>query len=1569
MASLTGNLVAETYKALLKTIDNDILTASEKQITDGFGGGSNVFIDSNGFLRANKYKVTNGLATQFLKADGSLDANTYLTSITSSQIITALGFTPVTNARTLTINGTTYDLSANRSWTVGGTAAVWGNITGTLSNQTDLQTALNAKFNNPSGTISQYIRGDGSLATFPTITGLLPAGGTTGQILAKIDATNYNTHWIDNYATQTKNEVKLGQTLTKGTAVYVSSANGTNIIVSAASNASEALSSKTFGLLETGGATNDFVKCVTFGLLAGLDTSTATEGDPVWLGVNGALIFGLANKPYAPAHLVYIGVVTRVQSNNGEIFVNVQNGFELREIHDVLAQSPTNNDGLFYESSTSLWKNKSISTVLGYTPANGANYLALTGGTLSGNLTISNSNPKLFLTDTDNNPDFSIQNYNGTFKITDETNSADRLIIYSTGIGYYNGDFKANKLYVDGGTSSQFIKGDGTLDANTYLTSSALDGYLAKAGGTMTGDLNFYTLKTTRVGGFAYIRGSWQGTYWGIGASATGHTIIIDQVDFSTGAYESISDINLMLGTRTVLHSSNFGSYALPLTGGTLTGSITATSFIKTGGTSNDYLRADGSVSTITGDIISGTGSAGYIPRFSSTSVLSSSVIYTDGTSVGISSTSLNYGGYGRTLTGAAFGSLSFGFEALGLSTTNGALLGGLSIIIANNDSTRRIGSAIQSYLSGSTATNQGADLRFYAKPDNGVLLEVVRMTSSGITFNKDLTAANITATSFIKSGGLSNQFLMADGSVSTYTNPVTGTGSATYIPKWTSASNLGSSNMSDNGTSIGISSTQTNYDVYGRTLTGAAFGSASFGFEAIGLTTTNGGLLGGFSIVVANNDSSRYIGAAIKSNLVGTTSTNYGADLRFYAKADAGVIGEVARMTSAGLRVYGIIVKDGGTSSQFLMADGSVTTGVANPVGGTGTTNYLSKWTSGNTLGNSLIFETTGFANIAGDLKIESLEPQIYLNKTGTDAGTWRILGSTGQTLRRFRIYDEQAALDRFDIFSNGNVSIGTTTDSGYKFDVNGTGRFSGALNGTSASFSSSVTANGAKSQFIADGGASYGAGISLNTALSGTDRRNWFIGTEENIIGDFVIKSSISSGGSGNSGNTRLSILNNGNVGIGINSPLSKLHVGDGSQSAINGAGNKIHIASATSAGRSALITLANSSGGTTVEGQFESSAESSDLRIIIGSTSNHPVQFRANNADAMRIVSGGNIGIGTTSPTNYSGFTTLHVNGKSGTNGGVLRLTAFDSSSSVNIYAGGSAINFNTTSAVPFIWLTQDTERMRITNDGIIQFSTTSSIPTTNNSIYSYSGNGYLYIQGGSTGLGLSASGSRNNIIYINETSNFIRFDTNNSGERMRISSGGNVLINTTTDSGYKLDVNGITRASNYYLTGGYNTPNGLVVNGDTNWTFGCYNDGGAQYYMQVKFSGTGDDNRGFRVFNQNGSTVEFRVNGIGNGIFRGSVTGTAFYESSDMRLKTLIDESAQIAKIENLEAKLYEKNGKIELGYFAQDAEKLMPYAVTKGTDGFLSLSYREVHTAKIARLEKEVAQLKAQLNIN
>jgi hypothetical protein len=48
----------------------------------------------------------------------------------------------------------------------------------------------------------------------------------------------------------------------------------------------------------------------------------------------------------------------------------------------------------------------------------------------------------------------------------------------------------------------------------------------------------------------------------------------------------------------------------------------------------------------------------------------------------------------------------------------------------------------------------------------------------------------------------------MADGSVSTLTNPVTGTGTTNYVPKWTSGSAIGNSQIFDNGTNVGIGTT-----------------------------------------------------------------------------------------------------------------------------------------------------------------------------------------------------------------------------------------------------------------------------------------------------------------------------------------------------------------------------------------------------------------------------------------------------------------------------------------------------------------------------------------------------------------------------------------------------------------------------------------------------------------------------------------------------------------------------------------------------------------------------------------
>lgn len=262
---------------------------------------------------------------------------------------------------------------------------------------------------------------------------ILPLDGTTGQILAKASNTNYDTTWIDNYTSVLKHEVKAGEAISKGQAVYVSSADGTNMIVSKSSNATEATSSKTLGLLAQDLSLNGKGFVITEGLLAGLNTNGANAGDPVWLGTGGNLIFGLANKPSAPSHLVFIGVVTRVNTNNGEIFVKIQNGFEMGELHDYAASGVANNDVITYESSTSLYKPKSIATILGYTPVTSARIISTTapltgGGDLSADRTLA-----ITQATTSTNGYLSSTDWN-TF------NNKQPLITAGTTAQYYRGD-------------------------------------------------------------------------------------------------------------------------------------------------------------------------------------------------------------------------------------------------------------------------------------------------------------------------------------------------------------------------------------------------------------------------------------------------------------------------------------------------------------------------------------------------------------------------------------------------------------------------------------------------------------------------------------------------------------------------------------------------------------------------------------------------------------------------------------------------------------------------------------------------------------------------------------------------------------------------------------------------------------------------------------------------------------------------------------------------------------------------------------------------------------------------
>jgi len=196
-------------------------------------------------------------------------------------------------------------------------------------------------------------------------------------------------------------------TINKGQPVYLYQATGNRASVKLAYNTGDATSATTFGLAAESIAPNQAGFIVCQGVLDGLNTGAYNEGDILYLGATAGSL--TATKPKAPNHMVYIGVVERANNGNGQIYVKVQNGYELDEIHDVQINSPANGQLIIYDASTNLWKNANITAGTGITVTNGAGTITisapevgtvtsiatgtgLTGGTITSSGTISLAN-------------------------------------------------------------------------------------------------------------------------------------------------------------------------------------------------------------------------------------------------------------------------------------------------------------------------------------------------------------------------------------------------------------------------------------------------------------------------------------------------------------------------------------------------------------------------------------------------------------------------------------------------------------------------------------------------------------------------------------------------------------------------------------------------------------------------------------------------------------------------------------------------------------------------------------------------------------------------------------------------------------------------------------------------------------------------------------------------------------------------------------------------------------------------------------------------------------------------
>lgn len=191
-------------------------------------------IDSDSSVTAESFIKIGGTSSQFLKADGSVDSSTYQSTLISG-----------TNIKT--INGSTILGSGNL---VISTSASWGSITGTLSSQTDLQSALNAK-----------------QATLVSGTNIKTVGGTT--ILGSGD-------------------IPLGVTsIVAGTNITISPVGGTGEVTINSSGGGTTISPNVANqlLTATGGSAIDSEPNLTFDgstlnalgkIIGGIKTSTAT---------------------------------------------------------------------------------------------------------------------------------------------------------------------------------------------------------------------------------------------------------------------------------------------------------------------------------------------------------------------------------------------------------------------------------------------------------------------------------------------------------------------------------------------------------------------------------------------------------------------------------------------------------------------------------------------------------------------------------------------------------------------------------------------------------------------------------------------------------------------------------------------------------------------------------------------------------------------------------------------------------------------------------------------------------------------------------------------------------------------------------------------------------------------------------------------------------------------------------------------------------------------------------------------------------------------------------------------
>ncbi len=411
--------------------------------------------------------------------------------------------------------------------------------------------------------------------------------------------------------------------------VKISGAEGQRLKVGLAQANNDANSADTIGLVTETILNNQEGFVTTSGIIRNINTTGSLQGE-TWadgdvLYLSGTTAGRITNiKPSAPIHTVIVGFVVYAHNNHGEIYVKVDNGYELDELHNVRINGVTNGQVLTYNNG--LWENQTSGsgTVTSVSGTGGYGGLTLTGTvTSSGNLTLGGTPTGTWPVSVSGN---AATVTNGVYTTGDQTIAGNKT--FSSSI---IGSITGNADTVDGYN----IQVDGTgTDPNTiyFKTTGGVDPSAA-----IWGDITGSIVDQTDLYN-ALVTGSYATGNWNINASSvdgysvqvdgtgtdpntiyfktTGGTISVDWDDVAntptTVSGYGITDAVTTSGNQTIGGTKTFSS--------TITGSITGNADtvdgynVQVDGTGTDpntiYFKTTGGTTSVEWGNISGTLSA-----------------------------------------------------------------------------------------------------------------------------------------------------------------------------------------------------------------------------------------------------------------------------------------------------------------------------------------------------------------------------------------------------------------------------------------------------------------------------------------------------------------------------------------------------------------------------------------------------------------------------------------------------------------------------------------------------------------------------------------------------------------------------------------------------------------------------------------------------------------------------------------------------------------------------------------------------------------------------------------------